>query len=76
MTTVPVNENWAETALVTLGNTYWVRYEKPDFYHYLKLRVAYIMGNEIGVEYLIIDTKAKALTLIQISVINPSIRLR
>ena len=52
MTTVPVNENWAETALITLGNTYWVRYEKPDFYHYLKLRVAYIMGNEIGVEYL------------------------
>ncbi len=50
MTTVPVNENWAETALITLGNTYWVRYEKPDFYHYLKLRVAYIMGNEIGVE--------------------------
>ena len=59
MTTVPVNENWAETALVTLGNTYWVRYEKPDFYHYLKLRVAYIMGNEIGVEYLIIDTKSE-----------------
>lgn len=59
MTTVPVNENWGETVPVTLGSTYWVRYERPDFYHYLKLRVAYIMGNEVGVEYLMSDTKSE-----------------
>lgn len=59
MTTVPVSENWREKMPVTLGNTYWVRYERPDFYHYLKLRVAYIMGNAVGVEYLIVDTKSE-----------------
>lgn len=51
MTTAPVGTTWQETVPVTAGKVYWVRYEYPNLYHYLKLRVAYIRGNAVGVEY-------------------------
>ncbi|WP_373720926.1 DNA/RNA non-specific endonuclease [Bacteroides heparinolyticus] len=43
--------DWRETLELTEGVTAWVRYVTASYYGYVKLRVAYINGNKVGVEY-------------------------
>ncbi|WP_373729603.1 DNA/RNA non-specific endonuclease [Bacteroides heparinolyticus] len=43
--------DWRETLELTEGVTAWVRYVTASYYGYVKLRVAYIDGNKVGVEY-------------------------
>lgn len=48
----PTNAGWQESADITAGATYWVRYAAPTVFQFLKVRVAYIDGNNVGIEYL------------------------
>lgn len=42
-------------AEVIEGKCYWVRYGEYRVYNYMKLRVAYIDGNNVGIEYVLTD---------------------
>lgn len=55
MIDVPESGQWLATAPVVAGKTYWVRNVSPSLTRYLKLRVAYIMANTVGVEYVVLD---------------------
>lgn len=46
---------WQTALLVKEGLTCWVRYTTDAEYCYMKLRVAYIIGNEVGIEYKITE---------------------
>ena len=58
----PANVEWQESIDVVNGNKYWVRYKASKTYTYLKLRVAYIEGNNVGIEYAIAGTADRDLT--------------
>lgn len=49
---------WKSTALIAENAAYWVRYSTPQEYVFLKLRVAYIDGDDVGVEYKVSLRKA------------------
>lgn len=59
---------WKTTAPIAGNSAYWVRYTTPQEYVFLKLRVAYIDGDDVGVEYLlssrekIVNTNANVVT--------------
>ena len=55
MTDLPGDNEWKTTAAISEGATYWARCSEELFYRYLKLRVAYIDGNNVGIEYVISD---------------------
>lgn len=56
MSTPPVESpSWQEVLPVSAGMTCWIRGVKGTEYGYIKLRVAYIEGNDVGVEYVITD---------------------
>ena len=56
MTTPPASESaWQEQVHPTAGTAYWIRGVKGLLYGFVKLRVAYIEGNDVGVEYLTTD---------------------
>lgn len=42
---------WAEKGTLAEGGTYWARHAANTKYSYLKLRIAYIDSNKVGVEY-------------------------
>lgn len=50
---------WANAVSVTAGAAYWVRYSSLHVNTYIKLRVAYIQGNDVGVEYVIEKTEVR-----------------
>lgn len=55
MTQVPVDGDWKSDGIQVFEHTtYWARYAGAS-YQYIKLRVAYIDGNNVGVEYVISD---------------------
>lgn len=43
--------SWKGAAKIAENRAYWLRYITPKMYVYLKLRIAYIDGNNVGVEY-------------------------
>lgn len=51
MTLAPEEGAWSNTAEVAAGKCYWVRYGEYAVFNYIKLRVAYIEGNNVGMEY-------------------------
>lgn len=53
MTEVPADEAWQESIEIIEGKNYWIRYKAFVKYVYLKVRVAYINGNNVGIEYII-----------------------
>lgn len=61
-------KEWKTTAPIAGNSAYWVRYTTPQEYVFLKLRVAYIDGDDVGVEYLlssrekIVNTNANVVT--------------
>lgn len=53
MTEVPDDEAWQESIEIIEGKNYWIRYKAIVKYVYLKVRVAYINGNNVGIEYIV-----------------------
>lgn len=62
MTEVPTDEAWQESIEIVEGKNYWMRYKTFVKYVFLKVRVAYINGNNVGIEYVIGGTKDRDLT--------------
>lgn len=46
---------WQTNADIIAGKCYWARYYDNDVYRFMKFRVAYIEGNNVGIEYLVVD---------------------
>lgn len=59
---VPGDIEWQESIEVVNGNSYWVRYKSSKAYIFLKLRVAYITGNNVGIEYIVSSSQDRDLT--------------
>lgn len=55
LTTVPAANAFSENAEVKPATCYWVRFNRYNYYQMGKLRVAYINGNEVGIEYVAAD---------------------
>ncbi len=55
LTAVPSAEAFVENAEVKPATCYWVRFNRYNHYQMGKLRVAYINGNEVGIEYVAAD---------------------
>ena len=51
-------KEWRTTVAIAENASYWVRYSTPQEYVFLKLRVAYIDGDDVGVEYLLSSREA------------------
>lgn len=47
--------HWRVSVPIVSGVTYWAVHTSDEDYRYLKMRVAYIEGNEVGVEYKVAD---------------------
>lgn len=50
---------WRATASISLGTTYWACHTTSDQYRYLKIRIAYIDNNQVGIEYKDIETQKR-----------------
>ncbi len=50
---VPSSGDWKDSIVIDNNSTYWVRYTSVAAYKYTKVRVAYIEGNNVGLEYLV-----------------------
>ena len=62
MTEVPADEAWQESIEIVEGKNYWMRYKTFVKYVFLKVRVAYINGNNVGIEYVTGGTKDRDIT--------------
>ena len=62
MEEIPASDQWQSTAAIAEGKCYWVRHTATLLYTYLKLRVAYIDGNSVGVEYITDSTEERVQT--------------
>lgn len=51
LTAVPSADAFSESVEVKPSTCYWVRFNRYNHYQMGKLRVAYIHGNEVGIEY-------------------------
>ena len=51
MGTKPAADAWQKEAEVVEGATYWAKYKDLTQYVFLKMRVAYILENNVGLEY-------------------------
>lgn len=61
-TKIPTDIEWQQSIDIVDGNKYWVRYKASKTYTYLNMRVAYIEGNNVGIEYVIAGIKDRDLT--------------
>lgn len=50
--------DWQKQVTVMEGTAYWVRALEGNLYKFFKMRVAYIEGNNVGVEYVLTDITA------------------
>ena len=62
MTEVPADQVWQETIEVVSGKNYWARCKSATKYSFLKVRIAYIEGNNVGIEYIAAGTKDRDLS--------------
>lgn len=46
---------WQTNADIIAAKCYWARYYDKDVFRFMKFRVAYIEGNNVGIEYLVVD---------------------
>lgn len=53
MAEASVDGAWSNEAAVVPGKCYWARYGEFAEYKYMKLRVAYAEGNNVGIEYVL-----------------------
>lgn len=61
LTTRPAADgnSWTASAAIGEGKCYWVRHTTTLLYTYLKLRIAYIDDNSVGVEYITDGTEQR-----------------
>lgn len=59
LSSLPGEDEWQETVDITTGSAYWGRYASAEAYKYIKFRVAYIDGNNVGLEYVIDRTEER-----------------
>ena len=59
MSARPGEDGWSATAAIAEGKCYWARHASSLLYTYLKLRIAYIEGNKVGVEYIVDSTEER-----------------
>lgn len=59
MAEVPAANQWQPSATISEGKCYWIKHTSTQLYTYLKLRIAYIEGNNVGVEYIIDSTEQR-----------------
>ena len=57
MKDIPVDGAWQVTAEVSEGSNYWARCKASGKYTFLKMRVAYIQGNSVALEYAVAGTE-------------------
>lgn len=58
MQEVPSEEGrWTSSVIIAANKCYWIRHTSTLLYTYLKLRVTYINGNNVGIEYIIDSTE-------------------
>ncbi len=53
MVEASVDGTWSHEAIVMPGKCYWARYGEFAEYKYMKFRVAYVEGNNVGIEYVL-----------------------
>lgn len=53
LTVVPSEEEWTKSVDINNQTCYWARYSSKSSYKFLKVRVAYIDGNNVGLEYIV-----------------------
>ena len=46
---------WQTNTDIIAGKCYWARYYDNDVFRFMKFRVVYIEGNNVGIEYLVVD---------------------
>jgi endonuclease G len=46
---------WTASAPVSVGTAYWIRYNGSSVYRFIKLRVVAVDGNNVDVEYVVMD---------------------
>ncbi len=56
---IPSGIEWQESIAVEDGANYWVRHKGLKAYTLLKMRVAYIQGNNVAVEYITAGTQER-----------------
>ena len=59
MTSMPAASEWLPSVSISEGRCYWIKHTAPLLYTYLKLRIAYIDGNAVGIEYIIDSTEER-----------------
>lgn len=59
---LPADGNWQAEMPVAEGQNYWIRYKGLTAYTFLKLRVAYVQGNNVGVEYAVAGSQDRDLS--------------
>lgn len=62
MDDIPGDEGWQVTVPVVAGKNYWARCTMSVKYVYLKMRVAYIRGNNVALEYVVAGIKDRDLS--------------
>lgn len=58
MTQVPTQGTWSKSAEVTPDKCYWVRYGDYDIVHFIKIRIAYVDGNNVCIEHASVEYTA------------------
>lgn len=59
LASLPEASEWQETVDIMAGSAYWARYVSAEVFKYVKFRVAYIDGNNVGIEYVIDRTEER-----------------
>lgn len=62
MTEVPADDDWQADVDVVEGANYWVRNKGMTKYTFMKMRVAYIDGNNVALEYAVAGTRDRDLS--------------
>ena len=52
-------DTWQSSIAVEEGRSYWAKYISMEVFKYVKFRVAYIQGNNVGIEYVIDSTEER-----------------
>lgn len=50
---IPQDYDWLEETTIKEKEYYWARYKEKTLYRFIWIRVAYVSGNEVGIEYVI-----------------------
>lgn len=63
LTKLPAEDAWLDNAPIQAGVNYWARFNAGKQYKYLKIRIAYIEGNNVGLEYILAQVVERDVTV-------------